>query len=107
MKKTEKFLINGLILSLTSLLIRFVGVSFNVYVTNKIGSAGMGLITLVNSVYGFAVTFATSGINLSATRMCAEAIGRNSPFELRHLLCCCFFYWLSPLVHIFLMTKEL
>lgn len=83
MKKTEKFLLGGALLSATSLLIRFVGMTFNVYVTNKIGSAAMGLITLTNSVYNFAVTFATSGIKLASTRLCAEALGRNSPRELR------------------------
>ncbi|MBR5452775.1 MAG: 2-C-methyl-D-erythritol 2,4-cyclodiphosphate synthase, partial [Clostridia bacterium] len=42
-----------------------------------LGAAAMGLITLVMSVYGFAVTFASSGINLAVTRMVAEAIGVN------------------------------
>ena len=83
MKKTKKFLLGGALLSATSLLIRFVGMTFNVYVTGKIGSAAMGLITLTSSVYNFAVTFATSGIKLASTRLCAEAIGRNSPRELR------------------------
>ena len=83
MKKTEKFLLGGVLLSATSLLIRFVGMAFNVYVTGKLGSAGMGLITLTNSVYNFAVTFATSGIKLASTRLCAEAIGRNSDAELK------------------------
>ncbi len=92
MKKTEKFLLNGSLLAATSILIRFASVSFNVYVTNKIGSAGIGLITLINSVYNFAVTFATSGINLSSTRMCAEAMGRGSPFELREAMKRCIRY---------------
>ncbi|MBE6543483.1 MAG: hypothetical protein E7675_03715 [Ruminococcaceae bacterium] len=92
MKKTEKFLLNGTLMSATSLLIRFVGMSFNVYVTGKIGSAGIGLITLTNSVYNFAVTFATSGIKLATTRLCAEALGRNSPLELRRAMKKCILY---------------
>lgn len=92
MKKTKKFLLSGSLLAVTSILIRFVSVSFNVYITNKIGSAGIGLITLINSVYGFAVTFATSGINLSATRMCAEAMGRGSDMELRKAMKHCVRY---------------
>ncbi|MBO5745220.1 MAG: polysaccharide biosynthesis C-terminal domain-containing protein [Clostridia bacterium] len=83
MKKTEKFLLGGTLLSATSLLIRFIGMSFNVYVTSKIGSAGMGLISLTGSVYNFAVTFATGGIRLGSTRLCAEAIGHGSDRELK------------------------
>ncbi len=86
MKKTEKFILGGALMSATSLLIRFVGMAFNVYVTAKIGSAGIGLITLTNSVYNFAVTFATSGIKLASTRLCAEALGRNSHLELRRAM---------------------
>lgn len=92
MKKTEKFLLNGTLMSITSLLIRFVGMAFNVYVTAKIGSAGIGLITLTNSVYNFAVTFATSGIKLASTRLCAEALGRGSPLELRRAMKKCILY---------------
>lgn len=92
MKKTERFLLNGFLLAATSILIRFASVGFNVYVTNKIGSAGMGLITLITSVYNFAVTFATSGINLSATRMCAEALGRGSHLEVREAMKRCIRY---------------
>ena len=95
MKKTEKFLLSGVMLAATTLFMRLVSVVFNVYVTNKIGSAGMGLITLINSVYGFAVTFATSGINLSATRMCAEALGRGSDKELKGAMSKCIIYALS------------
>lgn len=51
---------------------RAAAVSFNAYVTNKIGAESMGLFTLVMSVYGFAVTVATSAVNLSAVRLTAE-----------------------------------
>ncbi len=53
---------------------RSVSVAFNVYVTNRVGAEGMGILSLVGSAYGFAVTFATSGISLSVTRLCAETV---------------------------------
>lgn len=65
-------------MSLTSLLMRTVGVSFNAYVTRTLGAEGTGLFTLVMSVYTLAVTFAASGVNLAATRMTAEAMSRGS-----------------------------
>lgn len=58
-----------------SVFIRTVSVIFNVYVSNTIGAVSMGLFSLISTVYGFAVTLATSGINLATTRLVAEAIG--------------------------------
>ncbi len=95
MKTKERFFVNGLLLSLTALLMRFIGLSFNVYLTEKIGSTGIGLITLINSVYGFAVTFATSGIRLTATRLCSEAMGKESECGIRSAMKKCLLYALS------------
>lgn len=73
----KKYAANALLLSVVSLLMRTVGVSFNAYVAGKIGAEGMGLYSLIASVYTFAVTFATSGINLAVTRLVAESLGRG------------------------------
>ena len=54
---------------------RTVGLSFSVYLSAKIGTAGMGLYQLILSVYTLCVTISTSGINLASTRMVAEALG--------------------------------
>ena len=58
-----------------TLVIRYVSVAFNVYLTGKIGAVAMGLFTLVSSVYGFALTLATSGISLATTKLVSEALG--------------------------------
>ena len=58
-----------------TLVIRYVSVAFNVYLTNRIGAVAMGLFTLVSSVYGFALTLATSGISLATTKLVSEALG--------------------------------
>lgn len=57
---------------------RIVGVSFNVYLSNRVGAETMGLYSLINSVLGFALTLATSGIGLAVTRSVAEANGSGS-----------------------------
>ncbi len=57
---------------MVSILLRGAAVSFNAYVTGKIGAESMGLFTLVMSVYGFAVTVATSAVNLASVRLTAE-----------------------------------
>ena len=77
MNNKKKFFLNGMVAVSMTLLMRAVGMALNAYISSRLGAAAMGLITLVMSVYGFAVTFASSGINLAVTRMVAEAIGVN------------------------------
>ena len=83
---------NLLLMTATTLLMRFVGVTFNIYITNKIGSVGIGLFTLVMSVGAFAVTFATSGVNLAATRLTAEAMGKGDEHAIRQAMRRCIVY---------------
>lgn len=89
-----QFLRNALVLSLSGLVLRCVSVSFNVYLTDKLGADGIGLYSLVMSVYSFAVTVATSGINLAATRMVAEALGDedHAAGDVRRAMRCCLGY---------------
>ncbi|MBO7250186.1 MAG: stage V sporulation protein B, partial [Clostridia bacterium] len=65
MNRFKKFLLNGAILTLTSVVMRMIGVSFNVYISDAVGAEAMGLFTLISTVYGFALTLATSGISLA------------------------------------------
>lgn len=77
MKKLHRFLINALLLSGVALLMRTVGVIFQVYIANRVGAEALGLHGLFSGVYGFAVTFATSGVHLAATRLTAESLGSS------------------------------
>lgn len=74
MRDVKRYFLNAILLSLSALVMRSVGVAFNVYVTGKVGAEGMGILSLIGSAYGFAVTFATSGISLAVTRLCAETV---------------------------------
>lgn len=74
MKKIKSFLINGIILTCTSLILRTIGMFFNVYISNKIGSESVGVFELVMSVYFFFVTFSLSGINLACVRIVSEEL---------------------------------
>ena len=71
-KKWRLFLLNAVMLSVVNIVMRGIAVSFNSYVTQKIGAESMGLFTLVMSVYGFAVTLALSCVNLAAVRHTSE-----------------------------------
>ena len=82
LKNRNQFIRNALLLSLVSILMRGLAVSFSAYVNRKIGPESMGLVTLTMSVYGFAVTVALSCVNLGAVRMtsarCAELEGADA-----------------------------
>lgn len=79
MKRIKVLFINVIVLTLTSLLIRTIRISFQVYLSNKMGSAGIGLFQLIMSIYFLAITFSTSGIRITTTRLVAEelAIGKG------------------------------
>lgn len=77
MKKTL-FIKNALILTASSLILRFVGIIFKVWLAALIGSEGIGLYQLIFSVYVLAATFATSGICTAVTRLVAEELALGS-----------------------------
>ena len=93
MKNVKKLLLNTLLLTATALFMRTVGMAFNVYLTNRIGSAGIGLFQLIMSVYAMAVTFASSGIRLASTRLVIEELSNRSR-QVRGVMCRCVLYGL-------------
>ena len=92
MNRAKKYFINALILSGCTLLMRTVAVAFNAFCVNKVGSEGMGLFSLVMSVYTFAVTLATSGVNLASTRLVALYIGKNEGKSVKSAMNKCIIY---------------
>ncbi len=66
--------------------------SFNVYVSNKIGSEGAGLFQLIMSVYLFAITLATSGISVSATRLVTETLAKQKEISSKFVMRKCILY---------------
>lgn len=92
MKRVRLLFINMLLLTATSLLMRTIGLSFRVYLSNKIGSTGIGLFQLIMSIYMLAITFSTSGIKLATTRLVAEELGIQNNFGAKAALRTCLFY---------------
>ncbi len=77
MKKTV-FIKNAAILTASSLILRFAGIIFKVWLAALIGSEGIGLYQLVFSVYMLVSTFASSGISTAVTRLVAEELALGS-----------------------------
>ena len=74
MNLIKRFLINGIIMTITTLILRCIAMFFNSYISQKIGTEALGLYGLVMSVYSFAITIALSGINLATTKIISEEL---------------------------------
>ncbi len=78
MRKTKIFFINGAILTITAFVMKSIGMIFNLYISNKIGSEYVGVFSLVMSVYIFAITLATSGLSLACTCIVSEQFSKGN-----------------------------
>ncbi len=73
----RSFAKNTFILTLTSQLLRVIGIFMMAYMSRKIGTEGVGLYQLIVSIYMLAATFASSGIGIAVSRLTAEAVGKS------------------------------
>ncbi len=87
----NNIILNTMIMTAVNLIMRSVSVSFNAYLTNKIGSAGIGLFQLVMSVYSLAVTLSSAGIRLATTRITVE-INTGKKYDMNKTLGLCLSY---------------
>ena len=92
MSKRVKFFYNGILLTLVGFAMRAAGLFLGAYISGAIGAEGVGLSGLITTVYAFAVTFATSGVSLSVTRLVAAAIGEGDVGEGERVLRGAFLY---------------
>ena len=83
---------SALILTGVNLLLRFVSTSFQVYISGRIGAAGVGLLQLVMSVGMLAMTAGMAGIRTSAMYLTAEELGKGRPQNVTWVLSGCFVY---------------
>lgn len=92
LRKLKLFIINGLVLTVISIFLQLIGVSFGVYISNKIGDEAVGLYQLLMSTYSFGITLALSGINLACVRIVSEEIGKNSFSNIKVVMRKCLLY---------------
>ena len=78
MERGKTMLLNTLLLTVTAILMRTVGMAFQVYLSNKIGASGIGLFQLILSVSMLAACFAISGVRFATTRLVSEELGSGS-----------------------------
>ena len=92
MKKGNSLLGGALMLTAVNLLLRFSGTAFQVWLSGRIGAAGIGLLQLVLSVNMLALTLGAAGGRTTAMYLTAEALGRRRKADADRLLSGCFLY---------------
>ena len=103
MKKTL-FIKNAVIMTASSLILRFLGMCFKVRAAALLGDKGIGLYGVIFSVYIFASSFAQAGLCTAVTRLCAEAEERNedsTPVFKKCMLLSCFVGVVAGIIMLF------
>lgn len=92
MHKKMPIFYSALMLTGVNLLLRMVSTSFQVYISGRIGAAGVGLLQLVMSVGMMAMTAGIAGIRTATMYLTAEEIGHKRAGSVRWVLSGCFLY---------------
>lgn len=81
-----------LLLTAASLALRGSSMCFQVYLSNKIGAAGIGLLQLITSVSFLAMTLGSAGVRVASMYLTAEEYGARRPGGMQKALLCCLSY---------------
>ena len=92
MSERKPIFYSALMLTGVNLLLRFVGTSFQVYLSGRIGAGGIGLLQLVMSVGSLAMVAGIGGIRTATMYLTAEEIGKGSPQNVTWVLSGCVAY---------------
>lgn len=82
----KRLLRNTALLTLIAVGLRLLGLWFQVWLSRRMGAAGIGVFTLVLSVYGFAATLAIGGIRFATTRVVSEVLGQGREGQLPQVM---------------------
>ena len=83
---------SAILLTGVNLLLRFVSTSFQVFVSGRVGAAGIGLVQLVLSVGALAMTAGMAGVRTGTMYLTAEELGKKRPKNVTWVLSCSFLY---------------
>ena len=83
---------SALMLTGVNLLLRLVGTSFQVYLSSRIGAAGIGLLQLTMSIGSLAMVAGMAGIRTASMYLTAEELGKGHPQNVTWVLSECFRY---------------
>lgn len=87
----KSFVSGAIILMIAGFIVRILGFFYRIYLSNLIGSEGMGLFQLIAPVYTLVILTLTSGISIAVSKMVAEEYARNHIVNLRRITSCAMF----------------
>lgn len=92
MRRRLPLFYSALLLTAVNLMLRMAGTSFQVYLSRRIGAAGIGLLQLTMSVGGLAMVAGIGGIRTATMYLTAEELGSGRTGTTAHVLSGCFVY---------------
>ena len=92
MRQKASIFYNAMLLTAVHLLLRLAGTSFQVYLSGRIGAAGIGLLQLTMSVGNFALVAGMAGIRTASMYLTAEELGRRKECHIPSVLSGCIHY---------------
>lgn len=92
MRRKMPIFYSALMLTGVNLLLRFAGTSFQVYISGRIGAAGVGLLQLTMSVGMLAMVAGMAGVRTTSMYLTAEELGKKRPGSVTWVLSGCFGY---------------
>ncbi len=84
----------AMLLTGANLLLRVISIAFNVFLTGRIGAAGLGLLQLISTVSIFAALIGSSGVRVAAMNLTAEEYGHRRLGGVRAAMSACLRYGL-------------
>lgn len=84
--KEQGLITSTIILTLTSFFTRTLNMTSIVFLSNLLGTEGMGLYHLIISVYMIAIVFASAGLSASVSKLVAEELGRRHLRNVSHVM---------------------
>lgn len=89
MNKQNSIFYGTMLLTGANLLLRLVSMGFQVFLSARIGAAGIGLLQLIFSVAGLSFTMGAAGVRICAMYLSAEELGRGRPQGIHAVLSGC------------------
>lgn len=105
MSERKRFFKDGAMLTVVALAMRSVSMLFSSFMSKSVGSEGVGLFTVIMTVYSLALTFATSGISLTVTRLVAAARDGEEKGILRSALLYSSVFGVSGIILLFSLSE--
>ncbi|MDP4181391.1 MAG: stage V sporulation protein B [Bacillota bacterium] len=84
----KSFISGAIILMMAGFIVKIFGFIYRIYLSNLIGSEGIGLFQLISPVYSLIIMTLTSGVSIAVSKMVAEEHAKNNLINLRRITYC-------------------